>query len=302
MKKDLSHIRRIDIEIQSFCNRSCAWCPNADIDRKFYQILPDEIFTKLLYELKELNFGIYPYSSFSLLGFQEIFFNPFLLRRRVDEIRQYFPNIAITLHTNGDYLNEKSLLDLKVNKLHIMDYDCKGKEYWKNKLKQLHCQSIQYNINTDRLSAIYNQILITVRLNWPHHTPLENRGGFLKKEKLLNLQWKNNMSIRTIPCPEPTYFINIEYDGSVSPCCHIRSDIKEHQQYILGNLKEQSLKDIYYGDKAKIFREVMSSSNYNNYYNACQYCQKTRNEILTGSPNGWEWNKKKYAKPQINRN
>ena len=55
MRRDLSHIRRIDIEIQSYCNRQCDWCPNKFLDRTFKEEMSDNTYSTLLKQLKEAN-------------------------------------------------------------------------------------------------------------------------------------------------------------------------------------------------------------------------------------------------------
>ena len=55
----LSHLHRIDIEFHSKCNRRCDWCPNKIFDRHSQDIVMDkELFTKLIQELYDNNFGI----------------------------------------------------------------------------------------------------------------------------------------------------------------------------------------------------------------------------------------------------
>ena len=308
MKKDFSHIKRIDIEIQSFCNRKCAWCPNNTIDRSFYKILPDFMFTKLLKELKEYDFNKNNDAELTFLGFQEIFFNPILLKKRINEVRQYFKTININLNTNGDFLTKNSLMNLNVNVINVMDYDCKGVQYWTNKLLNLSCTNLI--VQNNDIKAKFNNIWIRVTCNWPKHAGLENRGGYFSKDNLTNLKWKNDMCLRVVPCPEPVYNINISYNGSVTPCCHIRFDDVKHEQYILGNLSNSSLYDIIFGEKMINFQKQITSLNYENYPMPCKNCQKIRSSYFTDAPNHFIWDGKKYFKIQkeyyekskINRN
>lgn len=95
--------------------------------------------------------------------------------------------------------------------------------------------------------AIHNSInVIKISLNWTEHIELEDRGGTLNKNNTnLNLKWKNNLNLREVPCFEPNYYINIYHDGSVMPCCHLRSDNSNHKEFIMGNLKNNSIIDIF---------------------------------------------------------
>jgi len=121
----------------------------------------------------------------------------------------------------------------------------------------------------------------------------------ISDESLRELKWKNNREKRIVPCPEPTYFINITYDGYVMPCCHLRADIPEHQEFILGNVKDDTLEDIYYSDKAKKFRERLTVEN-GDYPEPCKYCQKIRGLKCSKAPNGFDWLGKRYQGNKIN--
>ena len=41
----------------------------------------------------------------------------------------------------------------------------------------------------------------------------------------------------------------IDYNGNVMICCSLRSDIKEHKEGLMGNVKENFLWDIFYNEK-----------------------------------------------------
>jgi radical SAM protein with 4Fe4S-binding SPASM domain len=153
-----------------------------------------------------------------------------------------------------------------------MDYDCKGKKYWEDKLKENKCALIRYSNNI--LYAIHKNInLIQINLDWPKHHFLENRGGTFKPEDFpKEYKWLNECVERDFPCVEPAYYINIYHDGNVTPCCHIRPDNYNHKEFILGNIYEDSIVDIFYGKKASDFRKVMTSINYSNYFAPCKNC------------------------------
>lgn len=53
----LEEFKKVEIEIQSYCNRKCGWCPNIEIDRSFYHEMPEHIFLKILKELKDAGFA-----------------------------------------------------------------------------------------------------------------------------------------------------------------------------------------------------------------------------------------------------
>jgi radical SAM protein with 4Fe4S-binding SPASM domain len=78
---------------------------------------------------------------------------------------------------------------------------------------------------------------------------INNRGGAVKVQQIE----------RKEPCYEPKYFVGIDYTGDVTPCCNIRHDVLIHKPFILGNLKNKSLKKIFESKKANKFREDVAN-------------------------------------------
>lgn len=305
MRRDLSHIRRIDIEIQSYCNRKCDWCPNKFLDRTFKEEMSDNTYSTLLKQLKEANFGdsklFHPVKNseelligdtaiLSFLGYQEPFSNIELLRKRLNEARNIFDHkMCFVTNTNGDYLSKEALKDLLMTNISIQDYDCKGVDYWRNKFKELGVLEIDFDNKRQILYGISRYAeSITVTLDWIDNMELENRGGSLNKDDMPDYKWKKDMQPRTRPCAEPEYFMNIAYDGSVMPCCHLRPDNPNHKEYILGNIKDNNIVDIYYSEKAEDFREKLRYEN-GDYPEPCKHCHKYRAEDCIGSPSGWSY-------------
>lgn len=285
-----SKVRKINFEFHSYCNRECAWCPNSKLKRnnKDYEI-SDYLFDNLLKELKENNFGMYNgnYTSplkrhesesiFSFLGFQEPFTSSDLFKKRVSEVYSALPStVRIIANSNGDFLTKKSLDELLLTSLDIMDYDNKGIEYWENKLRDLNILVIDKNVQTEILIGIHRYVgSIKVHCNWSKHWEIEDRAGFFKKEDLQNIIWKNDLQERTFPCYEMQFNLTIDYQGNVMPCCHMRSDNIQHQDFILGNLNNSSLVDIYTSNK---FLELKDNLLNSSFPSVCKNCQKTRIE------------------------
>jgi len=274
----LDEMRKAEIEIQSKCNRRCAWCPNKSIDRHSEQFqMPENTYLRVLNELKDNDFakdwngGYISYSRYN-----EPMLNIELLKKRVQQARDILPNVTLVSNTNGDYMSKSNLEGLILNELSVMDYNCKGVEYWTEKLKD--CGVTITSTDDYAIRGTHKNIgVIKCMIDWPLNNKLETRAGFLKEDiyfKGKKVEWANNKEIRTEPCYEPANFIAIDYNGNVMPCCHFRSDIKEHEPFILGNVNNTSLTDIYKGDKAESFIKLMASKAYEKYPEACRNCQK----------------------------
>lgn len=321
---DLSHIRRVDIELHSFCNRVCEWCPNKTYLRNKQTKMEDWVFDKILNELNDFNFA--PERNFytpddtrtvrppfvlhtenqpviSFLGFMEPMADIQLLKKRVQQTKNTLPaHVEIFSSTNGDYISRKNLENLYLTSLFIMDYDHKGSDYWKDELTKAGCLVIEDNdLGYDGVIATHKHIgLVRVKINWKDLVYIEDRAGVLSQNEpvIKELKWKNSKEYRVVPCPEPSYFINITFDGSVMPCCHIRSDIPMHKDYILGNIKDNTLLEILNSPRAVDFRQRLTVEN-GDYPSPCKTCQKIRPINCSGAPNGFNWNGEKYSKNKL---
>jgi hypothetical protein len=274
----------LQIGIHSYCNRKCNWCPNKFIDRSFYEELPEDIYLKILNELKENNFGKnYKKPMITFSRYNEPMYNIDLLNKRAKQAKEILPEVNIIINTNGDYLeNEDILKGLNIDHLAIMDYDCKGKDKIKGKLNSLNVDID--NIELNLVIGHYNDISISYTLNWPRVVNLEDRGGILDKEiyyydpnrdKEYKMLWQNDKQKRIKPCTFSSEYISIDYKGNVLTCCPTRGDWGEHEKYVLGNIKNNSLTDIYSNQNVKDHYEKLCNGNFEeNNLNACLYCHE----------------------------
>jgi radical SAM protein with 4Fe4S-binding SPASM domain len=295
----LNKVKKIEIEVFSRCNRKCNWCPNVAIDR-FTQDIPmnENCYLQLLNDLKKGNFK----GEISFSRYNEPTQNHKLLKTRINQAREIFPKNYMFCNTNGDYLRKswgKEILDgLYLNELNIMDYDCKGIEHGKELFNKLNIQIISKKNLPEKYQHDWKLIgktktigLIHFYADWPKHNHLENRGGFftdLSTGKIQDvvanygdaetrgtiMKWKKGAAKRKKPCYLPTTNINIDYNGVVNPCCHIRSDNPRHKEFGLGNINNNSIIDIYNSKKAKEFRALLASKKWENYPTPCKLCTK----------------------------
>lgn len=67
-------------------------------------------------------------------------------------------------------------------------------------------------------------------------------------------------------CTNPWYSVSIKANGDVVPCCMVFEDIEE---MVYGNLKNNSLEEIWNSEKVKDFREQHRSGNITQYCSQC---------------------------------
>ena len=260
MVQNFGNLKLVEIEIFNYCNRTCEFCPNVTIDRKSAVIeLPESCFLNTLQELKDQDFD--GYVTFS--RYNEPLSQDELLKKRAKQVREYLPNVTLIFNTNGDFLTKKRLDGLDVDEISVMDYDNKGIQKCKKRLERVGVDitEIDYPFikgNRGKIKFLYYVDFVE------NHTLWNDRGGALEE---LSLKER-----RTEPCLEPDRFIGVDYNGNVMPCCVTRSDIDSHQDFILGNIKEQSVMDIFNSERAKTIREKAMKGDFDDDMKPCHYC------------------------------
>jgi len=255
-------IRLIEIEIFSFCNRKCPWCPNYFIPRDKNVVLPRDVYIKLMEELREMNYtGHITYSRYN-----EPLSHPDILLDRIEITHDILPDVPIVFNTNGDYLSKNILDKLDIEGLSIMDYDNRGEKWCYERL-----QCLGVNITDVKYPYIYgmygNIDEILYYVDWQKNALIGSRGNTLSGKMIQRKR-------RTEPCFEPTRFVAIDYNGNVMPCCELRSDIPEHHPYIFGNIIHESLPSILTKEEYAKFRALLRSNDIDSYPPVCKFCVK----------------------------
>ena len=260
MVQNFGNLKLVEIEIFNYCNRTCEFCPNVTIDRKSAVIeLPESCFLNTLQELKDQDFD--GYVTFS--RYNEPLSQDELLKKRAKQVREYLPNVTLIFNTNGDFLTKKRLDGLDVDEISVMDYDNKGIEKCKKRLERVEVDITE--IEYPFIKGIWGNTKFLYYVDFvENHTLWNDRGGALEE---LSLKER-----RTEPCLEPDRFIGVDYNGNIMPCCVTRSDIDSHQDFILGNIKEQSVMDIFNSERAKTIREKAMKGDFDDDMKPCHYC------------------------------
>ena len=254
----IEDLKIIEIELFSFCNRKCSWCPNGKlIDRhSFNQYLDKKLLKNFLIELNEFNY----YGVFSFSRYNEPFYDFNYFQECLSLIKEYFPYNKLVTNTNGDFLTKEKIFLTKIDELTIMDYDCKGKEWVLSRLKEWDVSDIiEYE---NYFVGVVNNTTILYYWDWPKVGVISDRGGNLKEYSL---------EIRDYPCFEPFRFLGINYDGTISPCCNIRNDSLNQKDYIFGNLNTQNLKQILTSNSFKDFKSKVSIGEFDKIM-PCYFC------------------------------
>jgi len=143
----------IAIEINSFCNRKCRFCPNFNHTRdKIF--LEEELFCKIIQDLKKMKFkGALTFNMFN---------EPILDKRLIKFIayvKRKLPSIRIEINTNGYLLDLSLFYKLKkagIDFMNITQYDGKINENIQRILDVLSPEE-KKNFYAHTLDAICNR-------------------------------------------------------------------------------------------------------------------------------------------------
>lgn len=116
----------VEVELFSFCNRRCWFCPNSRIDRLGRNhFLPEKTYLSLLEQLAKLKFS----GQISFSRYNEPLADRIIMER-LEQARAILPGVRLHSNTNGDYLNAEYLEQLKargLNSLCIQNYQVDGR-------------------------------------------------------------------------------------------------------------------------------------------------------------------------------
>ncbi len=232
-------VHMVEIEVSSYCNRKCWFCPNSTYDRMSEnKLMPADMYSSILRQLASISYdGTITYSRYN-----EPLADKMILER-IAEARRMLPNTQLHTNTNGDYLDLEyieQLYAVGLRSLNIQIYLPNKERYNHEKIKAagdkiLKRVQLPHTLVRDTPGEWYEKKLhyrdMAIRLYGRNfETGGTSRGG----EVPIHLDYQ-----RTSPCLIPFWAVYIDHDGSTVPCCNLRSDIPAHESYVIGRLAQQ---------------------------------------------------------------
>ncbi len=259
-KKQLlkTNLNFIEVEVFSYCNRNCWFCPNSMIDRRSENIyMSEELYLSILKQLQEISFR----GTIAFSRYNEPLADRIILKR-IEQARQALPQVVLHTNTNGDYLNDREYLDelarAGLNKLYMQCYLKNGEKFEKDNIisimkKKMAKIGLEFEIAIQEESHIlikpkYSALQEFVYQAIDFNSHGVDRGGTISS--LINYE-------RSAPCFIPFSRMYIDFNGAVMPCCNFRSDVSEHQKFILGDLNESSMAEIFSSSRACKLRKQL---------------------------------------------
>ncbi len=263
---------KIAIELTSRCNLNCPFClvgqqndlkstAHSELPRQFGDISP-ELMQKIVNDAKQ--FGI----EEILLTFQG---EPLLHKKSVDFVKMTKDaGLKATIFTNGLLLNpeySEKLIDAGLDRI-LFSVDGATQDVYKINRVGGKFEKVYQNMKDMRLlvkkkkSKMKMEWQFIVLKNNEHEIPLAKEMAKKIDVKLIlktfaetmpELAPKNHKrTLQPKPCTDPYRQVFAYWDGRIVPCCYDLSG-KEVQ----GNIKDQTLTEIWEGQTFTKFREML---------------------------------------------
>lgn len=241
-EKHLFH--HVEIETVNRCNGMCSFCPvSVKSDKRPYTMMDETVFKKIIDELAELNY------SGRLALFSN---NEPLIDKRILQFHKYarqkLPKARMHLYTNGTLMTKEIFEELitYLDELIIDNYD--------QELKLISASEM-IKAYAEEHPEIVSKVTIVLRK--PNEI-LTSRGGDAPNRTIVNIE-------KNISCVQPFQQLIIRPDGKVSLCCN-----DPLGKATMGDVKKQSLVDIWYGEQFEMVRKKIIDGREN--YEHCRKC------------------------------
>lgn len=263
----------IEIEIGTYCNRICTWCPNGWNDRgRQKNSIKNTIWEAIINDLKSLNYSDW----LAFHNYNEPLADPTIFDK-ISFVNYNLPNAKTAIYTNGDFLNlalKERLIELNVNEVRVTLYPKIKKKFETpnaNKINQF-----AKNIGISELPQVFKgkrglEAKVKIKNTMFHFIlPLiknyTDRAGAVKIDELKLSQ------IRLSPCFLPMHSAAIDYKGNLKLCCQIYdSDAEETSSFIIGNISTESFSELWFSDKMNIYRENAKNGRFE-VMKPCHFC------------------------------
>jgi len=282
----------IDLELTNTCNFKCLFCPTGtgSIERK-QGLMSDEIFYKIINEIKEYNTAI----RFIRWG------EPLIHPKLVEYIKyvKKVSNSIVHINTNGSLLDDNIINEFINIPLDSIKFSFQGidkKSYNEmrnidfyddllNKVKKLYIKrkekdkpyihvstTITYETR-EQVESFKNELknytdLVTVGRTIMDHVDIDKiKLSENEKNTLIELKEKESV-VKVHPeiCPEVYHKLSINWDGTVTACCG-----DYNGKMILGNIQSQSLKEIWKSTKLDYYRKKLADNKFDD-FELCKKC------------------------------
>ena len=287
------------IDPSAACNFKCKFCFNADKSRTHHEIMPFPLFVKIIEDLKKFPHKL---KAIRLYGFGDP-----LMNKRLPDMVEYTKRACVTdfveFTTNGWWLNpelnrklveagldaitislpglnEKKVKEVCGQEVNIFQYYSNVADFYENKGNcQVRIKLTNYDLtqgDTELFYSLFGDICDEISIDnvvpiWPGI-----QGDIKVPEKNIYMREIEPVEV----CPYIFYHLMINANGDVSTCF-----VDWEHLNLLGNVKTDSLVDIWNGEKLK---EIRLDQLYGIKSGICRDC----NQLKFGQPDSIDEHRK----------
>ncbi len=261
----------IEVELGSYCNRRCGWCPNAYSERgQVRRHMKESTWEALLDDLHAHHFR----GWFAFHNYNEPLADPQVLPR-VARARERLPGARLELHTNGDLLDRamlEALVTRGVELVRVTLYPSNERafepprpERARRFLARLGLSGAEVTKPSKlELSARWGEASVVVRV--PDIAAYTTRAGNAPLEGL------QHTSQRTTPCLLPFHSAAIDYLGNLKLCCHVfDATAPGSAPYVIGNVESTPFTTLWKGERMNALRRQLMRADFSGLA-GCQGC------------------------------
>jgi hypothetical protein len=263
----------IEIETSRFCNRKCEWCPNHVFqDRTVQELMAWSDFESILFCLSRSQYG----GWLAFHNYNEPLANPRIVQE-VQFARECLPAAKLTIFTNGDRLSAElygALVSAGLSQMRVTIYPKTMKRplasharlwHWLERRAFLKIKNWQEVLARQGPALVHaghpEMILIS-----PCVDRYYDRGGSVPALSIEN---------RTKPCLLTSNSLSVDYLGNIKMCCNVVTGNKLHERYLVGNVRENDLLEMWNSEAFDVLREHHRRAN----WSATPICKTCRQEI-----------------------
>ncbi len=285
---------RLWVELTSRCNYRCVMCPNKDMNEEAHGTMDFALYKKIIDEAADFIFDV------NLAHRGESLLHPQIVEAIVYARSK---GLFTRLHTNGSLLTEElshKILESGLDRLSF-SFDGFEKETYEKIRVGGHFEKTLQNIlrfleiKKEKKSKKPNTSIEVI--NFETNKRLQAKKEFEAKFKDLPLDsfvfkdlhnWagetdKEYSAIHYSTCTFPWNALVVFWDGNVLPCSQ-----DFFGSFILGNVKESSLKDIWNNTQSVRLREKLSKKDIQHLI-ACRNCDRIHRKNFFGVPKEFLW-------------
>ena len=254
----------IVVEIGSYCNRRCAWCPNGWHQRGRRREHMDEAVWRAL--LEDLGAAEYR-GGLAFHNYNEPLADPSLYDK-IAQVRRLVPDARPTVYSNGKLLNREVLERLRqagARELRVTRYPQKrrmrAEPEAKVLLELLGALGIADDARVEdrerRLVAVSRAGSLKVLVGAPRIRFYTSRGNSVGLEAL------RAEAARDWPCYYPVASAAIDYHGKLKLCCHIYDTQQpEAHPYVVGDVSERPFTELWSSARMLSLREQLARADF----------------------------------------